>query len=424
MSGTNAGSRMFFLAARTALVVPSVALALLSAGFMRTAIAQEPPITPKALQQALSAHPAGAEAEKLAGQARLMFGSKLANGAAKKQDGLTLAFGIELAGGVPADSPRVTFNDGHPDVPLQRIGETTVYASVISMPDFATGHWTIVIGQEKKGGGDYELYAADPASSPNPNNPHGKVSQQPKFHSSVFAQTERDWWIYVPAQYKPEQPACVMIIQDGQGYLGSVPTVVDNLIASGEMPVTVCVFINPGTLLPGGTPQGNNQRSFEYDTVSDQYSKFLLDEILPEVEKTVKLRHDPESRCLAGLSSGASCAFTAAWFRPDQFNKVLSWIGSYTDLAGGKTGVEGAHNYPFMIRRSDKKPIRVFLQDGDHDLDNPFGNWPLANQSMAAALKFKGYDYQFVYGHGGHSGTMGTAYLPLSLRWLWSGYKP
>ena len=103
---------------------------------------------------------------------------------------------------------------------------------------------------------------------------------------------------------------------------------------------------------------------------------------------------------------------------------MLSWIGSYTDLAAGKTGIEGAHNYPFMIRRTDKKPIRVYLQDGDHDLDNQFGNWPLANQSMAAALKFKGYDYQFVVGHGGHSGAMGTAYLPEALRWLWKDYKP
>jgi len=146
--------------------------------------------------------------------------------------------------------------------------------------------------------------------------------------------------------------------------------------------------------------------------------------MLPEVEKSVKLRHDAASRAVGGLSSGAACAFTAAWFRPDQFSKVLSWIGSYTNLQGGKTGIEGAHNYPFMIRLQDKKPIRVFLQDGDHDLDNPFGNWPLANQGMAKALAFKGYDYQFSYGHGGHSGRHGEAILPQSLRWLWRDYKP
>jgi enterochelin esterase family protein len=387
------------------------------------AAAQDAPLTPKLLEKQLAANPTGADAERLAGQARLMFGRNLTNGAMKKQDGLTLAFGIETAGVTVSRGLSVTFSDGHPDLPLQRIGETAVYAGVVTMPNLAAGHWKLMFGREATTEGDYELYAVDPASVPNPDTPHGKLTQQAKFRSSIFPQTERDWWIYVPAQYKSDQPACVMIIQDGAGYIGFVPTVVDNLIASGEMPVTVCVFINPGTLLPDGTPQGNNQRSYEYDTVSDQYSKFLLEDILPEVEKTVKLRHDAASRCIAGLSSGASCAFTAAWFHPDQFSKVLSWIGSYTDLAAGKTGIEGAHNYPFMIRRSEKKPIRVYLQDGDHDLDNQFGNWPLANQSMAAALKFKGYDYQFVFGHGGHSGAMGTAYLPAALRWLWKDYK-
>lgn len=386
--------------------------------------AQDAILTPTELRQDMAANPAGAEAERLAGRARRMFGRNLMNGTVKIQDGLTLAFGIEMAGITPGDMPHVAFSDGSADLALHRVGETSVYAGVITMPALSTGHWTIRTGRDSHGEGDYELYPLDKASVPNNDVPHGKLSQQSNFRSSIYPQTEREWWIYVPAQYKPEAPACVMIIQDGQAYLGSTPTVVDNLIAAGEMPVTVCVFVNPGKLLPGGTPQGNNQRSFEYDTVSDQYSRFLLEEILPEVEKTVKLRHDAASRCLAGLSSGASCAFTAAWFRPDQFSKVLSWIGSYTDLAAGKTGIEGAHNYPFLIRRTDKKPIRVYLQDGDHDLDNPYGNWPLANQAMASAFKFKGYDYQFVFGHGGHSGLMGTAYLPASLRWLWRDYKP
>ena len=128
-------------------------------------------------------------------------------------------------------------------------------------------------------------------------------------------------------------------------------------------------------------------------------------------------------RAVAGLSSGASAAFTCAWYRPDQFSKVLSWIGSYTDLSPGETGYEGAHNYPFLIRRlKDNDPrtkIRVFLQDGGNDLDNPFGDWPLANQEMARALNFKHMDYKFVFGGGNHSGTHGYAILPKSLRWLW-----
>ena len=388
------------------------------------ASAQITAITPGALQAELDKHPVGQDADILAGRIRALFGKNITTGAAKKQDGLTMAFGIEAARITASDRLRVTFSDGHPDLPLVRVGTTGVYAASVVMPDMAAGRWSIMVGNEMAAGGDYELYKADPASQLSPDVPHGKLIQQSKFKSAIFPFTERDWWIYIPAQYKPDQPACTMIFQDGAAYIGSVPAVVDNLISSGEMPVTVCIFINPGVLLPGGTPQGNNQRSFEYDTVSDQYARFLLEEIIPEVEKTVKLKKDASSRLVAGLSSGAACAFTAAWFKPDQFSKVLSWIGSYTDLASGKTGIEGAHNYPFLIRRADKKPIRVFLQDGDHDLDNPFGNWPLANQTMASALKFKGYDYQFVYGHGGHNGTMGTAYLPASLRWLWKDYKP
>jgi len=399
------------------------AISLVQIGVLPAA-AQEAKLTPKTLKEQLASNPTGADAERLAGEVRLMFGRSLTHGTMKKQDGLTLAFGVETVGVTRNSSPKVSFSDGQPDLPLQRIGDTVVYAAVVTMPNLAAGHWRMTLGEALRSEGDYEVYSIDPASVASPAAPHGTLTKQSGFRSLMYLQTERDWWIYVPAQYKPDQPACVMIFQDGEAYIGFVPTVVDNLIAAGEMPVTVCIFINPGKLLPDGTPRGNNQRSYEYDTVSDQYSKFLLEEILPEAEKTVKLRHDAESRCIAGLSSGASCAFTAAWFRPDQFSKVLSWIGSYTDLAGGKTGIEGAHNLPFMIRRAEKKPIRVYLQDGDHDLDNQFGNWPLANQSMAAALKFRGYDYQFDLGHGGHSGAMGTAYLPAALRWLWKGYKP
>ncbi len=153
------------------------------------------------------------------------------------------------------------------------------------------------------------------------------------------------------------------------------------------MPVTVAVFINPGS---GRGEDGRGQRSVEYDTLSDRYARFLLEEILPEVEKTVKLRHDPESRAIAGISSGGICAWTVAWERPDEFRKVLSWVGSFTNIASGKTRREGGHNYEALIRKTPRKPIRVFLQDGSNDLDNANGNWPLANQQMAKALAVRG----------------------------------
>src|SRR5262249_22932175 len=153
----------------------------------------------------------------------------------------------------------------------------------------------------------------------------------------------------------------------------------DNLIASGEMPVTVAIFINPGS---GRGEGGRGQRSVEYDTLSDRYARYLLEEILPEVEKTVKLRHDPESRAIAGISSGGICAWTVAGERREASRRVLSGVGSFTNIASGSPRREGGHNYEALIRKSPQKPIRVFLQDGANDLDNANGNWPLANQQM------------------------------------------
>ena len=150
----------------------------------------------------------------------------------------------------------------------------------------------------------------------------------------------------------------------------------------------------------------------------------MLEEILPEVERTVKLRHDPESRAIAGISSGGICAWTVAWEHPEEFSKVLSWVGSFTNIASGTTRREGGHNYEALIRKTPKKPIRVFLQDGANDLDNANGNWPLANQQMAKALEFAKYDYKFIFGQGFHSNLHGRAILPDSLRWLWRDYKP
>jgi enterochelin esterase-like enzyme len=247
--------------------------------------------------------------------------------------------------------------------------------------------------------------------------PRGKVTNH-TWKSKVFAGTERDWWLYVPAQYESGKPACVMVFQDGGSYVKEdgdfrVPVVFDNLIEKKEMPVTIGIFLNPGVIpaaKEGEKPQSN--RSFEYDTLSDQYARFLLEEILPEVEKDHQLVREAAGRAICGISSGGICAFTVAWQRPESFGKVLSHVGSFTNIRGG-------HVYPSLIRKTAPKPIRVFLQDGSGDLDNEHGNWPLANQEMAAALKFAHYDYQFVYGSGGHNGKHGGALLPDSLRWLW-----
>ena len=267
------------------------------------------------------------------------------------------------------------------------------------------------------GNGDYKL---GPDSMRHEGVPKGNVTKD-VWRSKVFPDTVRDWWIYVPAQYDGTKPACVMVFQDGQAYVDEngdfrVPVVFDNLIHKGEMPVTIGIFINPGHQgkEPPKSPWKSSNRSFEYDTLSDQYARFLLEEILPEIGKRYKLTNDPECRAVCGISSGGICAFTVAWQRPDAFRKVLSHVGSFTNIRGG-------HVYPSLIRSTPNKPLRVFIQDGSNDLDNQFGNWWLANQEMAAALKFKQYDYKFVGGTGTHGGKHGGAILPDSLRWLWRG---
>jgi enterochelin esterase family protein len=257
--------------------------------------------------------------------------------------------------------------------------------------------------------------------------PKGSVTRHEWNDSKVFPNTKREYYIYVPARYDREQPAALTVFQDGRNYIRDegdfrAPVVFDNLIHKKEMPVTIGVFINPGgfkdkSSAKGGGKPGQENRSFEYDTLSGDYAKFLLSEILPEVAKEHPFTDDPEGRAICGSSSGGICAFTVAWQRPDQFRKVLSTIGSFTNIRGGDA-------YPGMIRKgSDKKPIRVFLQDGSNDLDNAHGNWPLANKQMYAALKFRGYDVNFVYGEGAHNGNHGGAIFPDALRWLWRDYK-
>ena len=236
-----------------------------------------------------------------------------------------------------------------------------MFAATLPLHHGAAFSWTYVTDDTKSGRkGQVEAYNDPPELSEQPGVPRGKLTKREPWESKIYPGTRRDWWVYVPAQYKDDQPACVMVFQDGGGYTGFVPTVFDNLIAKGEMPVTVAVFINPGS----GGEGGRGQRSLEYDTLSDRYAKFLLEEILPEVEKTVKLRHDPESRAIAGISSGGICAWTVAWERPDEFRKVLSWVGSFTNIASGHTRREGGHNYEALIRKTPRKPIRVSSRTG------------------------------------------------------------
>ena len=248
--------------------------------------------------------------------------------------------------------------------------------------------------------------------------PKGTVTKH-VFQSQLFEGTHREYYVYVPEQYQADKPAALMVFQDGHAYVKGdgdfkVPIVFDNLIHKNEMPVTIGIFINPGhnsSELPENPFRASN-RSWEYDELSDLYARFLIEEIIPEVEKKYNLTTDPKMRAISGLSSGGICAFTAAWERPDYFYRVLSHIGSFTNIRGG-------HEYPSMVRRHAKRDIKVYLQDGSGDLNNPYGNWWLANQQMASSLEFRNYDYTFVKGTGAHNGKHGGAILPEALRWLW-----
>jgi enterochelin esterase family protein len=324
---------------------------------------------------------------------------------------------------------RVLADDGSFSLPLVRLGSSDVFTGARALVSGTAFRWNYEVGSGDGGrrtllpdvsdevavrtrgkGRPLEVYATHPDSRPQAGVPQGTVTMHEAWRSQVYAGTERNWWVYVPAQYRAEAGACVMVFQDGQWYTDFVPAVFDNLIARGDMPVTVGVFIEPGAM-DDGTPN----RSFEYDTLSDQYARFLLEEILPEVERNVRLKQDAASRAISGLSSGGICAFTVAWERPDAFGKVLSWVGSFTDIRGG-------HVYPSLIRRTPRKPIRVLLQDGKNDLNVGMGDWWLANLTMASALEYAGYDYATVWGSGFHSNKHGRAILPDSLRWLWRGY--
>ena len=310
-----------------------------------------------------------------------------------------------------------------------------------------------------------ESYPVHPDAQRKEGVPQGKVTQMPKWtESKVFPGTERDWWVYVPAQYDGTTPACLMVFQDGSGPVSEkgetrAPVVFDNLIHQKAMPVTIGVFINPGNDPKKNPPPKAGEkranpfrptnRSHEYDTLSGDYARFLLDEILPAVQKQYKITDDPNGRAICGNSSGGIAAFTAAWERPDAFRKVVSHIGSFTGIAyrpakDGQPMRPGGDLYPTLIRKTPPKPLRVFLQDGRNDLDNAHGHWFLANQQMEAALKYANrtadeaagngegrggrggaaatkdrYDVKTVWGEGAHNGKHGGAIFPDTMRWLW-----
>jgi len=284
-----------------------------------------------------------------------------------------------------------------------------------------------------------DQYIPGPDSKPQEGVPKGKVTKYTWDNSKIYPGTTRNYWVYVPAQYDGNKPACLMVFQDGHFFVNvgeegqyRIPIVFDNLIYRREMPVTIAVFINPGHG-PNGQEATDkewgdrtNNRGVEYNALDDKYAKLIVDELLPVIKKEYKVSDNPDDRGIAGASSGAICAFTVAWHRPDQFRKVISTIGSFTNIRGG-------HEYPDIVRRSEPKPLRVYLQDGVNDNrgmrgrgDNrtydPKWDWHAQNIKMVEALTEKKYDVNYCWGLGTHSNKQGGAIMPEMLRWLWRDY--
>lgn len=266
----------------------------------------------------------------------------------------------------------------------------------------------------------------NPDSYPKPGVPKGKLSEKHTIVSKIYDGMKADYWYYAAPGVDPNVPAPLMVWQDGQGLIAGdlsrlrLFTVTENLVAQKLIPPMVNVLIAPGF-----SPEGKAMRSIEYDTVSDRYDRFLLEEVLPEVEKVYKLRPDGYSRAIAGESSGGICSLNAAWFMPEKFSRVHSAIGSYTSIQWHpEEKLDGGNLYPFMVRKQPKRNIRVWMSDGTDDLENAHGSWPLQNIQLANSLKMREYDFHFRFGLATHDAGQAGIDLPESLAWLWRGYDP
>lgn len=324
-----------------------------------------------------------------------------------------------------AESPdpvSVSINDA-PAAALKPVPGTTLWYTVLKMRTGVTHSYQFhAAGKPLYNPGDVTGY--NPDSYPKPGVAQGKVSEKIVVTSKVYDGMTANLWIYAAPGVSSSIPAPVMVWQDGQNLIDRdnsrmrLFTVTENLVAQKLIPPMVHVMIQPGA-----TPDGRPLRSVEYDTVSDRYARFLLDEVFPVVEKTYKLRSDGYSRAIAGESSGGICAFTAGWFLPDQFARVHSTIGSFTSIQWRPDQkLDGGNIYPFLVRKQPKRNIRVWLSDGAGDLENAHGSWPLQNIQLANSLKMKEYDFHFRFGAAAHNSAQAALDLPESLAWLWRGY--
>ena len=340
------------------------------------------------------------------------------------------------------------FIDGKPGPVMQSLSGSALWYAAAHIEPVGKLHSFHYLVQGAKFGGSLNLPAFTPLSYQQPGVPSGTLSPKIAHTSKIYDGMKSDYWIYVPAQYDPHTPAALMVFQDGEWYLdrnsnNPALNVIDNLIAQKKIPVMICVFINPGDIegSPGTATYKSvkaysdkwqrtlkdSMRSTLYDTVSDRYGRFLRDEVLAEVEAKYNIRKDAYSRAITGLSSGGICSFNAAWQMPDQFSRIISWIGSFTSIQWKEDPAvaDSGQDYPEKVLRESHRNLRVWLQDGSEDLElEKYGSWPLANLRLANALKLKGYDFHLSFGQGAHNSGHGAAEFPEEMIWLWRDYDP
>lgn len=337
-----------------------------------------------------------------------------------KNQGAALVWGQDfLFVADTAKTPEVSI-DAQPPAAMARVAGSDIWYRLIKMRTGVT-HSYEFHAEGKTLFPRRDVAGYNPDSYPKPGVPKGTLSEKHTIASKIYDGSTADYWVYVSPGVNPSQPAPLMVWQDGQGLVNGdlsalrLFTVTENLVAQKLIPPMIHVMISPGT--------GPRMRSIQYDTVSDRFGRYLMEEVLPEVEKTYKLRADGYSRGIAGESSGAICALNVAWRFPQKFSRVHSAIGSYTALQWHPDEhLDGANVYPFLIRREPRKNLRIWQSDGMDDIENQFGSWPLQAVELANSLKMQGYDFHFRFGDAAHNSAQVALDLPESLAWLWRDY--
>jgi enterochelin esterase-like enzyme len=322
--------------------------------------------------------------------------------------------------------------DGERMGPMKRSGANGPWTFTTKLKT-GTSHNFYYLVDGQRAGGLTDVPAFGPDSYQQPGIPQGKLSEKMTHTSKIYAGMQSEYWVYLPAQYDPGTPAALMVWQDGHYHLerdgsaqappsGQPPSrlqnVIDNLTHRKKIPVAIYLFIEPGKI------GEKAMRSVQYDTVSDQYPRFLRDEIMPLLYSKYNIRKDAYSRAIAGNSSGGICAFNAAWYHPDQYSRVLARIPSFSAIQWQPGVRDGGNIYPFRVRKEPKRNIRVWMQDGSEDLEQPTGSWPLQSIQMANSLKLRDYDFHFSFGTGTHNHAHNNSEFPEALAWLWRDYDP